>query len=167
MNKNTVRIGSVIAALGLTLILGSGTSKKLEAKVDSRAIAHYNIDDTKIALGGYSPVSYIENGKAQKGIKKYKSTYKGVKYYFVNASQKKLFDNNPSIYEPAFGGWCAYGFAVEAGKFRADPTKFTVVNGKTLVFLNNIEIDTLALWKKGSDQKQYSKASKYWNKVLN
>jgi hypothetical protein len=30
-------------------------------------IEHYNLDDTKIALQGYSPVSYFEEGHAEKG----------------------------------------------------------------------------------------------------
>jgi hypothetical protein len=37
--------------------------------------ANHNTDDSKIALLGYSPVSYLDLGIAQKGVKDYKASY--------------------------------------------------------------------------------------------
>ena len=108
-------------------------------------IKYYNLDDTKVALRGYSPVSYFEVGRPQKGRKEFKSNHNGINYYFTSASQKKKFDSNPSKYEPAYGGWCAYGVAI-GGLFRIDPEKYKIVDNKLLVFLNNLEVDAKALW---------------------
>ena len=54
-----------------------------------------NIDNSNIALQGYSPVSYLDLGLAQKGVKDFKSTHEDVVYYFTSADQKAAFDKNP------------------------------------------------------------------------
>lgn len=126
--------------------------------------SEYNIDDSKIALQGYSPVSYVDLNLAQRGDKDYMSERGGVKYFFVNAEQKKAFDANPAKYLPQFGGYCATGIAVGA-KFRVDPNKFLVENGKLYLFLNSIEVDAKQLWmadKKGMTKK----ANANWPKLM-
>ncbi|MEZ6191628.1 MAG: YHS domain-containing (seleno)protein [Phycisphaerales bacterium] len=62
------------------------------------------------------------------------ATYEGVTYFFANSDELKKFNKNPEKYAPVYGGWCAYGMAVE-GKFGADPTNYKIVNGKLNVFL--------------------------------
>lgn len=125
--------------------------------------AEFNIDDSKIALQGYSPVSYLDLNLAQRGDKDHMSEYQGVKYFFVDADQKKTFDRNPSKYLPQFGGFCATGIAVGA-KFRVDPNKFLVDNGKLYLFLNSIEVDAKQLWM--ADQKgMQKKANENWPKL--
>ena len=44
-----------------------------------------NIDNSNIALQGYSPVSYLDLGLAQRGNTQYKSEFKKVVYYFTSA----------------------------------------------------------------------------------
>ena len=105
----------------------------------------YNIDDSKIALQGYSPVSYLDLNLAQRGVKDISSEFQGVKYFFVDKDQKKKFDANPGKYLPQYGGFCATGIAVGA-KFRTDPNKFLVKDGKLYLFLNSIEVDAKQLW---------------------
>lgn len=99
--------------------------------------AKYNTDDSKIALQGYSPVSYLDLGIAQKGLKECKSTYDGLVYYFTNEEQKKSFEANPTKYLPQYGGYCAFGVSVGA-KFRVDPNKFVVKDGKYFLFLYDL-----------------------------
>ena len=106
---------------------------------------YYNLDDTKIGLNGYSPISYFEEGRPEKGSKHFKSSYEGINYYFTNQSQKATFDKSPNKYVPAYGGWCAFGVSV-GGLFRADPENYKIVDGELLVFLNDIELDARNLW---------------------
>ncbi|MEN7550608.1 YHS domain-containing (seleno)protein [Rapidithrix thailandica] len=125
--------------------------------------AQFNIDDSKIALNGYSAVSYLDLNLAQRGDKDYMSEYEEVKYFFVNAEQKKKFDTNPGKYLPQFGGYCATGVAINA-KFRTDPNKFLVRNGKLYLFLNSIEVDALQVWL--ADEKSLTKkAYENWPKL--
>ncbi|MDC8003954.1 YHS domain-containing (seleno)protein [Aureisphaera galaxeae] len=104
-----------------------------------------NIDNSNIALQGYSPVSYLDLNLAQKGNKQFKSEYQKVVYYFTSKEQKAAFDKNPSRYLPQYGGFCAFGTYAGA-KFRVDPNKFLVKDGKYYLFLNNVELDAKQLW---------------------
>lgn len=120
----------------------------------------YNTDATKIALNGYSPVSYLDLNLAQQGLKELKSEYEGIKYYFTSVEQKATFDKTPGKYLPQYGGWCSTGIAVGA-KFRTDPDKFLVDDGKLYMFLNDIEVDAKQLWI--ADSKEMKKnAEKNW-----
>ncbi len=124
-----------------------------------------NLDNSNIALQGFSPVSYLDLGIAQKGLKEYKSEYEKVVYYFTSAEQKATFDKNPSKYKPQYGGFCAFG-AYAGAKFRPDPNKFIVKEGKYFLFLYNLELDAQQLWmaEKNHD-KLVSVANKNWTKL--
>ena len=123
----------------------------------------YNTDDSKIALQGFSPVSYLDLGIAQKGIKEYKSTHDGLAYYFTSSDQKKAFDANPKKYLPQYGGYCAFGVSVGA-KFRVDPNKFVTKDGKYFLFLYDLEVDAQQLWLDGNHSDLVAKASQNWSK---
>ena len=127
----------------------------------------YNIDNSNIALQGYSPVSYLDLGIAQKGLKEFKSEHDKVVYYFTDAEQKKAFDKNPDRYLPQYGGYCAFGVYAGA-KFRPDPNKFIVKDGKYFLYLYNLELDAQQLWlaEKNHD-KLVSKANENWKKLNN
>lgn len=124
-----------------------------------------NIDNSNIALQGYSPVSYLDLGIAQKGLKQYKSEYQKVVYYFTSADQKATFDKNPSKYMPQYGGFCAFGVYAGA-KFRPDPNKFIVKDGKYFLYLYNLELDAQQLWlAENNHNKLVSVANTNWDKL--
>lgn len=120
-----------------------------------------NIDDSKIGLQGYSPVSYLDLGLAQRGLKQHKAVYKDIAYYFTSAEQKNTFTKNPQRYMPQFGGFCAFGVYAGA-KFRVDPSKFVVSNGKYYLFLNDVEVDAKQLWIDGEEPKLVNTANNNW-----
>ena len=125
----------------------------------------YNIDNSGIALQGYSPVSYLDLGLAQLGNKEFKSTYDGVTYYFTSTDQKKTFDKNPQRYLPQYGGFCAFGTYAGA-KFRTDPDKFIVRDGKYFLFLENVELDAKQLWQaENNHDNLVKKANANWEKL--
>ena len=127
----------------------------------------YNIDNSNIALEGYSPVSYLELGLAQKGAKQFKSEYDKVVYYFTSAEQKEAFDKNPQKYLPQYGGYCAFGVYAGA-KFRPDPNKFIVMDGKYFLYLYNLELDAQQLWlAENNHSKLMKKADENWKSLKN
>ena len=126
--------------------------------------ANHNTDDSKIALQGYSPVSYLDLGIAQKGLKEYKVTYDGLAYYFTSKEQKKSFEANPKKYMPQYGGYCAFGVSVGA-KFRVDPNKFVVKDGKYYLYLYDLEVDAQQLWLAGNHKELVQKADANWTKL--
>ena len=151
--KNNIKIVTLIVGL-LTGTVGFAQDNKSN-----------NIDNSNIALQGYSPVSYLDLGIAQKGLKQYKSEYEKVAYYFTSAEQKAAFDKNPAKYKPQYGGFCAFGTYAGA-KFRPDPNKFIVKDGTYFLYLYDLELDAQQLWLAEKDHnKLVSVANKNWEKL--
>ena len=124
-----------------------------------------NIDNSNIALQGYSPVSYANLGLAQIGDKDFKSEHNGIFYYFTSKEQKATFDKNPEKYLPAYGGFCAFGIYAGA-KFRTDPNKFIAKDGKYYLFLYNLELDAQQLWlNEKNHEKLVEEANTNWEKL--
>jgi YHS domain-containing protein len=115
-------------------------------------------------IGGYSPVSYFENGQAERGNPEFHAVHEGKTYFFTSAAQVATFQANPGKFAPAFGGQCAYGHAVEK-EFPVDPTNFKIEDGKLLLFLKNAEVDAKVLWEKEGNGACMVKANRNWNKA--
>jgi YHS domain-containing protein len=91
-----------------------------------------NLDKNGLAVQGYDPVAFFTESKPVKGKMEFKSVHEGATYYFASAEDKALFDKEPAKYEPAFGGFCAYG--VSRNKLvEIDPEAFQVVDGRLLL----------------------------------
>jgi YHS domain-containing protein len=149
-------VKSTVFAIILTVITSAVYAQNFKA--------NHNTDDSKIALSGYSPVSYLDLGIAQKGVKEYKASFDGLAYYFTTKDQKNKFEANPQKYLPQYGGYCAFGVSVGA-KFRADPNKFVVKDGKYFLFLYDLEVDAQQLWLAGNHEKLVEKADGNWTKL--
>ena len=123
----------IVIATAITASIASTDRAQSDANPNnSRAYLHsYNLDSTGLAIEGYCPVSYFTQRKAVMGNPGHTSTYNGVDYRFASRSAKRAFDQNPERYTPAYGGWCAYGMAIE-NKFPIDPTNFKIVDGRLL-----------------------------------
>src|SRR5262249_2688140 len=70
-----------------------------------------NVDVNGAAIQGYDAVAFFTDGKPVKGTPKIQSIYKGARYWFATEEHKKMFDAEPTKYEPQFGGYCAYGMS--------------------------------------------------------
>jgi len=114
-----------------------------------------------LGLGGYSPVSYIESGRAQPGSPSISALHDGITYFFTSEHQRKQFRSNPERYLPAYGGYCAFGCSVNA-RFVPDPTQFKIVDGRTHLFLKTSDIDALKLWNDADPTQIKDKADRYW-----
>ncbi len=164
---STSIIGAALAmVVGLTLWGASAPEMSMDdAPTASRAYLHsYNLPSSGVALEGYCPVAYFAVNKPVRGTPEFASTYDDVTYHLVSADAKRAFDGDPRKYIPAFGGWCAFGMAVQ-DKFPVDPTNFKIVNGRLMVFLRNDGIDALELWNKGNESGLIAKADSHWTKV--
>ncbi|MEQ8764377.1 MAG: YHS domain-containing (seleno)protein [Planctomycetota bacterium] len=130
----------------------------------SRAYLHsFNVPGHGVAIEGYSPVSYFE-GRAELGSALFAVEHRGVTYHLTSADQVDQFKKSPDRFEPAFGGWCAFGMSVQ-DKFPVDPTCFRIVGGRLLLFLRNESIDAGELWEQGSEAELLEKATAHWKKV--
>lgn len=135
-----------------------------EAVASMAYTEHSNVPSHGVALEGYCPVAYFAVNEPVRGSAEFASTHEGITYYLVSQDAKNAFDANPNKYVPAYGGWCAFGMAVE-DKFPVDPTVFKIENGRLLVFLKNPTVDALELWNQGDNTELLAKADAHWAKI--
>jgi YHS domain-containing protein len=146
-----------ILLLGISLVIFAQNTASERAK-------HFNLEKA-IAIQGYDPVSYFTTGKAVKGSPINKFTYLGVTYNFSSEANKKIFESNPSQYEPQYGGWCAYAMGAYGKKVEIDPETFKIVDEKLYLFYNAYFNNTLKSW--NEDEKNLkTKADKNWAKLI-
>ncbi len=86
-----------------------------------------------LAIRGYDPVAYFRQNEAIKGSESFSWDWQGVRWLFMNESNRTAFKTNPEKYSPQFGGFCAYG-ASEGHLSPTDPNAWTIVGDK--LYLN-------------------------------
>lgn len=80
--------------------------------------------DTGIAIRGYDTVAYFTLSKPVKGDEKYSIDWNDATWLFSTQEHADLFKNDPEMYAPQYGGYCAYGVAqnylvkIEADQWR-------------------------------------------------
>src|SRR6266478_821509 len=91
-----------------------------------------NLDKTGVAIQGYDPVAFFTDSKPVKGKPELGLRHNGALYYFASKEHRDSFKAEPAKYEPAFGGYCAYG--VSRNKLvEIDVEAFQIVDGRLLL----------------------------------
>jgi len=143
MSMTTLFLLRRAALVGLTVAgLAVAVAPSPSFAYDPASTATINIDKDTLILRGYDAVAYQTQNKAMKGMAHYSASHNGATYQFVSAANRDLFKANPAKYEPAYGGFCAMGVALEK-KLDGDPELFRVVDGK--LFLN-VNADVQKAW---------------------
>lgn len=131
----------------------------------SRAYLHsHNVPASGVAIDGYCPVAYFAVNKPVLGKPEFAATHNGLTYHFVSAGAREAFQKTPTKFLPAYGGWCAFGMAVQ-DKFPVDPKNFKIVDGKLHLFLRNEKVDALELWNGKPEGGLRKSAAAHWKKV--
>ena len=125
------------------------------------AASPINIDSEGVAIKGYDPVAYFTMDKHVKGNKGLEYEWKGLKWWFSIENHMKLFIEDPEKYAPRYGGYCAYGVAVNA-LFDIKPEAWSIVDGK--LYLNK-NLDVRDMWRKDIPG-NIKKADMNWPGVL-
>ncbi len=140
----------------------------LSAFMIASGFAAYAADEVNVSSGatlagpglaahGYDVVAYFTSGKPTLGSDKFVIAADGATYRFANEANLDAFKADPAKYEPAYGGFCAYG-AVLGKKFDGDPRLWRIVEGKLYFNLNE---DIVAEWSKDIPG-NISKADENW-----
>jgi YHS domain-containing protein len=95
-----------------------------------------------LAVHGFDVVAYFTEGKPVQGDAKFAVVHEGATYRFVSQANLDAFKGDPDKYEPAYGGYCAYGVSVGA-KFDGDPRYWKIVDGKLYL---NLDADIQKAW---------------------
>jgi YHS domain-containing protein len=113
-------LSQLLLALGLALSAFAHTKTLL------------NLDKTGVAIQGYDPVAFFSDNKPVRGKPEFPARHNGALYYFASKEHRDRFKADPARYEPAFGGYCAYG--VSKGKLvEIDVDAFQIVDGRLLL----------------------------------
>ena len=129
---------------------------------NAKRVESFNLEK-KTALQAYDPIAYFKQKKAIKGKKEVSFTYEGVIYNFSTKENKETFAKMPAIYEPQYGGWCAYAMGSSGDKVEVDPETFKIIDNKLYLFYNAYFNNTLKSWNK--DEKNLKmKADLNWKK---
>ena len=121
--------------------------------------------DKGIAISGYDPVAYFQQGKAVRGKKEFAVFIQGVSYYFSSLENKEEFKKNPAKYEPQYGGWCAYAMGKDGSKVDIDPETFKIIDGKLYLYYNKFFNNTLKSWDKDETNLK-ARADANWQKIF-
>jgi YHS domain-containing protein len=149
---------NVILSLFVLLLVNNSFSQ-------TKRISTFNLEN-KIAIQKYDPVCYFKQNKAIKGKDEITTTYEGVMYFFSSKENKESFIKNPSVFEPQYGGWCAYAMGEKAEKVIINPETFKIVDGKLYLFYNAYFNNTLKSWNKNEISLK-KKADANWKKLTN
>jgi YHS domain-containing protein len=156
MKTNSKKL--IVAAILVAVATGF-----VKAQDDAARKKNFNLHKD-VAIEGYDPVSYFDN-KPIEGKGDFQFAYKGVTYRFGSAANLAKFKSSPEMYEPAYGGWCAYAMGNTGEKVKIDPETFKVSNGKLYLFYNFWGNNTLKDWNKNEPALR-SKGDQNWKKFV-
>ena len=89
------------------------------------------------AIRGYDPVAYFKQDKAVKGRDDIVHLWKGATWHFASTENRDLFRNDPEVYAPAFGGYCAYAMS-KGNHESSEPQAFEIRDG--VLYLNYSQV---------------------------
>ena len=123
-----------------------------------------------LALGGYDVVAYFNANDAVRGNNDHTAKIDGMIYYFSTADNQKVFQQNPSQYQPQYGGNCAFAMAMKGAAVPSDPTTFKIRDGKLYLFFNDYyegkPFNTIIPWNTNkSESGLVAKAEANWAKL--
>ncbi len=112
---------------------------------------------SRVALNGYDPVAFFTDAKPVNGSPGITAEHRGATYFFASEEHRKLFKEDPDKYAPQYGGFCAFGVALDK-LFPVDISTWQVREGKLYLNLNP---EVLAKFN-ANFEGNVAKAEKYW-----
>jgi YHS domain-containing protein len=91
-----------------------------------------NLDKSGVAIQGYDPVAFFTDNQPVKGKPEFVARHAGATYLFATREHLELFKADPAKYEPAFGGYCAFGVSKNR-LIEVDVNAFQILDGKLLL----------------------------------
>lgn len=123
--------------MGLALVFALGGCAAWTAQNPGGNLSPVNAvaaeGESHLMLKGADVVAYFTQGRYVQGLPTFKSSYQGVSFYFADARNKALFDQQPQRYQPEYGGYCANGI-VYGIPWGGNADAFKMVNGKLYIF---------------------------------
>ena len=117
----------------------------------------YYQDSNGIAIHGYDPVAYFEEGAPTQGSPDFVHIWEGATWRFAFQENLDVFAADPASYTPAFGGYCAWAVS-QNDLAEVDPEYWSIVDGK--LYLNK-DREAHENWL-ASQQESIALGNQYW-----
>ena len=140
------------------------TSSPLKTTVDVAINVRYCTYEDTLGVGGYDLISFFESGNPKKGISKFTAAHDGLTYLFSNEVNRDKFSNNPELYIPQYGGWCATNLAdgiLTVPKYEL----YLVEEGKLYLFERTLSLNGKQVWLNAKKENE-RKASENYNYLI-
>jgi len=112
-----------------------GTTLPAQAADELNVVPGLSIAGAPLALHGYDPVAYFTQGRPARGSDALVHVHEGAAYRFSSQAHLDRFKQDPELFLPQYGGFCAYGVSV-GKKFDGDPRLWKIEDGKLYLNLN-------------------------------
>ena len=115
----------------------------------------------QVAIEGYDPVAYFEDGEPKEGSAEHEHVWKHATWRFTSAEHRDAFVAEPEKYAPQYGGYCAYAVAKDR-LAKGDPEVWVIRDGKLYL---NYDVEIKQRWL--ADVERYvEQADEHWPGVL-
>ncbi|MGI9433091.1 MAG: YHS domain-containing (seleno)protein [Myxococcota bacterium] len=101
----------------------------------AHAVAPVNETFFGVAIHGYDPVAYFDEGAPREGSKEHTLEWRGATWRFASAEHLERFRADPESFAPQYGGYCAYAVS-QGATADGDPELWAIVDGKLYLNLN-------------------------------
>src|SRR6201984_3430837 len=135
------RLGGALAAVAISMVAHVLVDRQAEQIAARAPVSELNVKDG-VAVKGYDPVAYFNDGKPVKGSPEHTFEWQGATWQFVSEEHRSAFMREPTKYAPQYGGYCA--FAISKGSIvDIDPNQWKIVNERPYL---NANFSALTLW---------------------
>ena len=121
----------MVRTLSITPLVFAVTATLVIVPAFSQTPVNTTVDN--IAIRGYNPVAYFQEGAARQGSASFEYVWNDVTWHFASPENLERFQGDPERYAPQFGGYCAWA-ASQGYVADIDPDAWTVHEGR--LYLN-------------------------------
>ncbi len=123
------------------------------------------VEKGKVLLDGYDPVAYFDN-EVKKGSEEFVHEVDGRKLLFSSANNLARFKEQPAMFTPAYGGWCAIAM-VDKTFVVPDYTLYKIQDGQLLFFSVRAFFNGLTQWNKDAEKHKVLADGNYMELFVN
>lgn len=145
-NRSTVRALVSFLMLAFLLLMLAMVNANAAGKINTleKTGLFGKFVDTGIAIRGYDTVAYFTESKPTEGMEQFSVDWNGASWLFASQENADLFTASPEKYAPQYGGYCAYGVAMDY-LVKIEPDQWAIVDGKLYL---NYDKKVQKLWRK-------------------